>query len=179
MTQQSVKTALLQTMSGIQGNAASAKVVFRADTHLEDDMRCRASVRQFQDIIVDEPPDLGGADSAPNPVELLLVALGSCQEIMYRAYASVMDIPLNNVQVQLRGYLDLHGLFALDPQIPAGYQKILFETDIDTPADTETVMKLVEMVESHCPVMDTFTRSIPVSGKIRINGESMQVATTG
>ena len=43
-------------------------------------------------MLVDEPRDIGGSDEAINPVELVLVALGTCQEIMYAAYAAVMGI---------------------------------------------------------------------------------------
>ncbi|MFN2349452.1 MAG: OsmC family protein [Thioalkalivibrio sp.] len=175
MSQSSVKSALMQTMTGIQNDPSTAKVVFRADTHLEDDMRCSASVRQFDSIVVDEPPELGGADAAPNPVELVLVALGTCQEIMYRAYSSVMDIPLNDVHVKLRGHLDLRGLFAIDESIPAGYQKVFFETHIDSSADEATLKKLVDMVESHCPVLDTLVRSIEVEGKVKVNGKRLEL----
>ncbi len=175
MSQETVKAALMQSIAGIQSNPGAAKVVFRAETQLEEDVRCSAKVRDFAPIIVDEPPDLGGADAAANPVELLLVALGACQEIMYSAYASVMGVTLNSVKVNLRGYLDLRGLFGLDPSIPPGYQKVVFETLLDSPADMETLKKLVETVESHCPVMDTLVRAIEVSGQVTINGQPVEL----
>ena len=37
---------------------------------------------------VDEPPALGGADAAANPVQYALVLLGSCQAITYRFWAA-------------------------------------------------------------------------------------------
>ncbi|ODU51341.1 MAG: osmotically inducible protein OsmC [Thiobacillus sp. SCN 63-374] len=174
MSQETVKAALMQTIAGIQGNSGAAKVVFRADTRLEEDVRCSARVRDFPAIIVDEPPELGGADAAPNPVELLLVALGACQEIMYSAYASVMGVKLDSVKVNLRGYLDLRGLFGMDGATPPGYQKIIFETEVNSPADAETLMKLVQTVESHCPVLDSLTRAIEVSGQVTLNGKLME-----
>jgi len=174
MSQETVKAALMQTIAGIQGNAGAAKVVFRAETRLEEDVRCSAKVRDFAPIIVDEPPDLGGTDTAANPVELLLVALGTCQEIMYGAYASVMGIQLDSVKVNLRGYLDLRGLFGMDAASPPGYQKIVFETLLDSPADRDALKKLVDTVESHCPVLDTLVRAIEVKGEVTINGQLME-----
>jgi len=174
MSQETVKAALMQTIAGIQGNAGAAKVVFRAETRLEEDVRCSAKVRDFAPIIVDEPPDLGGTDTAANPVELLLVALGTCQEIMYGAYASVMGIQLDSVKVNLRGYLDLRGLFRMDAASPPGYQKIVFETLLDSPADRDALKKLVDTVESHCPVLDTLVRAIEVKGEVTINGQLME-----
>lgn len=174
MSQETVKAALMQAIAGIQSNPAGAKVVFSANTQLEEDLRCSAKVRDFAPIVIDEPPELGGADAGVNPVELLLVALGTCQEIMYGAYASVMGVPLNSVKVNLRGYLDLRGLLSIDAAIPSGYQKITFETEVDSPADTETLMKLVQIVESHCPVLDTLVRAIEVRGQVTINGKLME-----
>lgn len=86
-------------------------------------------MRDFAPIAIDEPPELGEQDSAVNPVELVLVALGTCQEIMYPAYASVMDIALDSVKVNASGYLDLKGLFGLDENVPAGYSRFVFEVD--------------------------------------------------
>lgn len=135
--------------------------MFKHAVELEEDVRCSSKVRNFAPIIIDEAPDLGRADAAANPVELLLVALGTCQEIMYSAYASVMGIQINSIKVNLRGYL---GLFGLDPGIHLAYQKVVFETLLDSPADMEILKKLMGTVESHCPVMDALMRAFEVSG---------------
>lgn len=87
MSQQALKEALSKTVQGIQLNPAMSKVVFEAQTALIEDVRCSGQVRNFAPIVVDEPPELGGSDKGANPVELLLVSLGSCQEIMYAAMA--------------------------------------------------------------------------------------------
>src|ERR1700757_300629 len=82
MSQESLKAALQNTIAAVQKNAAVARLVFKAQTSLEEDVRCTAKVREFAPMLVDEPPELGGGDAAMNPVELVLVALGTCQEIM-------------------------------------------------------------------------------------------------
>jgi uncharacterized OsmC-like protein len=171
MSQETVKAALTTAMAGIQKHPDAGKMQFRAATELEEDMRCSAKVREFPPIFVDEPPDLGGHDAHPNPVELVLVALGTCQEIMYRAYASVMGVPLSGVKVTVRGDLDLRGLFGMDPGTPAGYERIVYETELNSPADADTLRQLVQTVESHCPVLDTLTRPVEVSGSVVINGQ--------
>lgn len=110
-----------------------------------------------------------------NPVELVLVALGTCQEIMYAAYAAVMDIKLDSVTVDVKGYLDARGLFGM-AEVPAGYDKIRFETNISSSADAEQIRQLVETVESHCPVLDTLTRSVETTGRSFLNGETIDTA---
>ncbi len=174
MSQETVKAALMTAIAGIQQHPDAARMEFRVATQLEEDMRCSANVREFPPLFVDEPPDLGGSDANANPVELVLVALGTCQEIMYRAYASVMGVPLTSVKVKLRGDLDLRGLFGMDPDVPPGYEKIAYETELDSPADRDTLRGLVQTVESHCPVLDTLTRPVDVSGRVTINGEPIE-----
>ncbi len=168
-----VKAALTKTMERIQSNPQSAKLVFRSETELQSGVRCTAKVRDFPLLTIDEPPELGGEDAGMNPVELVLAALGTCQEIMYSAYASVMGVELTSVKVAVKGYLDLHGLFAMDEKIPAGYDNVRFETYIDSPADAETIRKLAETVESHCPVLDTIARAVTVTGNVTLNGSKL------
>ncbi len=170
MSQETLKAALTKTIEAITKNPKSSSVVFRAQTELIEDVRCSVKVREFPLLGVDEPAELGGTNSAMNPVELVLGALGTCQEIMYAAYASVMGIPLTKVSVDVKGYLDLKGLFAMDETVPPGFRKICYETAIESPADTETLNKLIAVVESHCPVYDTLARAVEVTGSVSING---------
>lgn len=173
MSQESVKAALLKTIEATTANPAAARLVFRADTELVEDVRCSAKVRNFTPVTVSEPPPLGGKDEGMSPVELVLVALGTCQEIMYGAYAAVMGVPLSKVAVAVKGNLDSRGLLSIDSTVPSGFQKVTFETTIDSPADDATIKKLIEVVESHCPVLDTLVRAIDVTGKVSINGGPM------
>lgn len=173
MSQESVKTALAAAIAGIEKNTNAAKVVFRAQTRLEQDVCCSAQVRSFPPMLVDEPPELGGGDAAPNPVELLLVALGTCQEIMYAAYAAVLDVKLDEVTVDCKGSLDLRGLFAMEESVPAGYSTIKFETSIKSSESHEKIRALMMMVEAHCPVLDTLVRPITISGQVSLNGEEL------
>ena len=173
MSQAALKEALSKTVQGIQDNPVMSRVVFEAETALVEGVRCSGRVRHFAPIVVDEPPELGGQDQAANPVELLLVALGSCQEIMYAAMAAMMGIKLDEVKVNLKGSLDLKGLLGMDPAIPPGYQKITFETILTSSASEEDLRKLIEAVEAHCPVLDTLVRSIEVTGKVTVNGALM------
>lgn len=169
MSQEALKEALSRTAKGIQDNPAMSRVVFEAQTALVEDVRCTGMVRDFAPIIVDEPPELGGQDRGANPAELVLVALGACQEIMYSALASMMGIKLDGVKVNLKGTLDLKGLFGMDPAIPPGYQKITYETTLKSSASKEELDQLVEAVERHCPILDTLVRPIEVTGKVTID----------
>lgn len=173
MAQSDVKVAVMKSIDGIQANPRLSKVVFKASTQWEEDVRCSATIRDFTPMIIDEPPELGGQNAGPNPVELVLAALGTCQEIMYSAYASVMGIELTSVKVDIKGKVDLKGLFGLDKSVPAGYTSISFVASIESPADEESVRALIKTVEAHCPVMDTLTRPMSIRGIAKLNGNEI------
>src|SRR6185436_7681141 len=52
--------------------------------------------RQFS-IVADEPVELLGQNSAPNPQELLMAAFNACIMVGYVATAAVMGVKLENV----------------------------------------------------------------------------------
>lgn len=178
MSQEDVKAAVTKSIEAIKANPKAANIFFKANTALQEDVRCLANVRNFEPMVIDEPPELGGHDAGPNPVELLLVALGTCQEIVYSAYASVMGVKLDSVKVSLKGDIDLKGMFGLDEETPAGFTKIRFETLIESDADEETLKTLIETVEAHCPVMDTLTREVPIHGSAKVNGKELYSSVT-
>lgn len=53
-------------------------------------------------FLADEPTELGGADLGPAPYDFLLMALGACTTMTVRLYADHKQIPLDEIQVDLR-----------------------------------------------------------------------------
>ena len=169
MSQQTVKEAVLATVEAIKKDAAMARVRYKAHTQWEEDVRCTGRVRDFDPMVIDEPAAFGGADSAVSPADVVLVALGTCQEIMYVALASTMDIPLDEVKVDVNADLDLNGLMGLDPETPPGLLEMSYDVHIKSPAPVEDLKRLVDAVEYQCPLLDTLTRSVKVTGKVKFN----------
>jgi uncharacterized OsmC-like protein len=152
------------------GKAPNAPIVtFAADTTLVDGYRAEVRIRDFG-LTVDEPTTIGGSDAGPSPVELVLAALGTCQEIVYATYARVLGIPLNGVTVRTEGRLDLRGFFGV-ADVAAGFRDVSFVVNIDSPAAPEEIARLVSTVNDHCPVLDILKQPVPVTGSYRHNGE--------
>lgn len=156
------KDVVEAAQAGLKSAPDKAVAEFSVQSRQTAGLRSEVSVRQF-DLAVDEPEALGGQDTAPNPVEYVLAALASRQEITYRLYADVLAIPLKGVSVDLAGSLDLRGFFAVDETIRPGYLGIRATVTLDSPADESELKRLKAAVDRHCPVLDMLTNPTPVS----------------
>lgn len=171
LSRQELKHMLERRIEALQSGASKPLVVQRVETRWVNGLLCEATTRDCPPLRIDEPRALGGSNSAANPMELLLAALGACQEILYSAYAALMEIPLDSVQVSVSGIMDLREMFDLKHECGAGYTKIRYQTRIESSAGEEQIRKLIETVERCCPVLDTLARPVPVSGQVHLNGK--------
>lgn len=151
------------TRDALAGAPAGASLAtFRVDSRQVRGLRSDATIRSFA-VGVDEPPALGGADTAPNPVEYALLALASCQEITYRLHADHLGIPLDEVAVSLEGDLDLRGFFGVDHAVRPGFREIRGTVTLRSPAPQAELERLKAHVDAHCPVLDLLSNETPVS----------------
>ena len=164
-----------QTLQGVREHlrqaGEAARATFAADTRLVGGLLTEARVRQFT-FPVDAPEALGGTDTAPNPVEYVLAALGTCQEIVYATYARLLGIPLERVAVRVTGDLDPRGFFGV-ADVPAGFRSIQYDVAITSPAGREEIARLMRAVDAHCPVLDSLQRPLPVTGRYALNGRAL------
>ena len=158
----SFKPLFDDTQAALKLEPANAQATFEATSRQAEGLRSEIKIRQFE-LTVDEPEVLGGQDSGPNPVELILGALATCQEITYRLYADALGIPLDGVSVTVSGDLDLRGFFAVDDQVRPGFTAIRTEVTLDSPAPETELERLKATVDRHCPVLDILQNATPVS----------------
>jgi len=97
--------------------------------------------RHFE-IAADEPAELLGTNSAPNPQELLMAALNACLTVGYVANASAMGITIHSLQIETDGELDLRGFLGLDENVNPGYDEVSFTVRIHTDASLQKVQEL-------------------------------------
>ena len=160
-----LKEIIVATQSDLRANPHNAVATFSADSRQVGGLRSETKIRQFS-LTVDEPPNLGGTDAGPNPVELVLASLATCQEITYRAYATALGIPLESVSVKLEGSLDLRGFFAVKDGVRAGFDAVRGVVNLKSSAPAADLAKLKEVVDAHCPVLDILRAPVPVNLKL-------------
>jgi uncharacterized OsmC-like protein len=149
----------------------------KADPGAVRTVRCRtvAEGRRFRHLnyirnlpahIVDEPPALLGDDTAPNPTEALLAALGSCVAVGIQANAVARGWTVRGIELELEGDINITSVWGtgdLSPK-PLGLTAIRIKAhlDIDGASDAE-LNELVGHAAAWSPVVNTLRNPVPVS----------------
>lgn len=154
--------AVGQLAGAIQADPTVAGTVWKSTVEWKGGFRSAAKSRDFAPVPSDEPVALGGDDTAPNPVEQLLGALGNCLAVGYAANATVAGVELKSLTIELEGDLDLHTFLGLADG-HAGYESVTARVQIDSDAPSEKIDELHRKVVSTSPVGHTLQRAIPVS----------------
>jgi len=90
----------------------------------ESGLRVSAGIRQHK-LTLDVPPDQGGTDTGPTPVELLAAALGACITMHIAQYCKAAKLPHEGFGVDLDSQLAKDplriGSITVDIHLPPGF----------------------------------------------------------
>lgn len=148
-------------VQAIREDPAKAQTTWAAHVTWKGGFASEARSRDFAPTQSDEPAGLGGGDTAPNPVEQLLGALGNCLAVGYAANATVGGIQLDSLRVDLKGDVDLHVFLGL-AEGHAGFSGIEAKVTIESPATREELEQLHAAVVKSSPVGHTLRNAVPV-----------------
>lgn len=179
MSQEKLKSIMVNAIDTLTTDPDNAKGVFAAQVDWIDGASCSAKAQSSSPLDFNEAPgarlglgckiDMQGKNADMVPGEMLLVAVGSCLAISYSMFAAFQDLKLDRVTIKLKGYVDFRGALGLDENCPIGFEKITYQTIIESPESEETLRELVKKSEAHCPVLDSVIRPVDVRGETTIN----------
>lgn len=170
--------ALSVVVEEIGRDPKKAEVAFRVATAWQGGTSSRATVESYRiggvdvkrrfTINADEPLELLGDNSAPNPQELLMAAFNACIMVGYVAGASLQGITLEKVEIETEGQLDLRGFLGLDEAVVPGYEKIRYTVRIKGDGTDEQFREIHENVKKSSPNYFNISRPIAIESQMRI-----------
>jgi uncharacterized OsmC-like protein len=146
----------------ITADPVKANTIWNASVSWDGGFHTTTTIRDFAPIPTDEPEALGGTDTAPNPVEQLLGALGSCLAIGYAANATAVGIRIDSLRIDVEGDLNLKSFLGLEPG-HAGYDTLRASVHIESDATDDAIAALHDTVVATSPVGHTLASAIPVT----------------
>jgi uncharacterized OsmC-like protein len=166
--------ALGATVQAVADDPVLGQVRFSVSTRWDGQTRSTSKVKGYAlggeriarefEIAADEPLELLGTNTAPNPQELLMAALNACMTVGYVAGASMQGITLDRLEIETSGQLDLRGFLGLDASIAPGYEQLDYVVRVagnGTPDQFEAI---------HQAVLATSPNYFNLARPIRING---------
>lgn len=168
--------ALAQVVRDIEGDPAKGQVAFRVSTEWKGQTRSRATVDSYSiggqtvhrhfTIDADEPFELLGRNTAPNPQELLMAALNACLTVGYVAGAAVKGVTLDKVEVETSGSLDLRGFLGIDPAVRPGYETLRYVVRLKGDGTPEQYRDIHETVMRTSPNYFNIAQPIAIDARL-------------
>ncbi len=150
---------------------------FKAETAWEDALKSVTTIDEFDQsgetvhsreftIEGDEPEQILGERTAPNAVEVLLGALGSCLTVGYAANAAAMGIELDSLRFEMEGDVDLRGFLAISEDVRPGYESITCTVYMESDASEDELRELQSHVEGTSPLVDAITNEVQLETQL-------------
>ncbi len=150
------------TIEEIKSDPKKAKFEFRSRTRWLGGARSRTEIKEFS-MESDEPAVLLGSNTAPNAVEMVLGALGSCLAVGFAYGAARRGIDLESMELHVKGDLDVQGFLGISEAVRPGYQSIQVSCMLKGDASREKMQELFEHVVNTSPVTDIIRNPVPVT----------------
>lgn len=170
--------ALAETIAAIESEPSKGIVEFRVKSDWCGQTRSEATVdsytiggervdRRFK-IAVDEPFELLGENTAPNPQELLMAAFNACTMVGYVAGAAAKGITLESVEIETEGQLDLRGFLGIDETVRPGYETIRYTVRLKGNGTPEQFREIHETVKRTSPNYFNISQPIRVDATLEV-----------
>ncbi len=115
--------------------------------------RTKIQVRDFDPVYTDEPASLGGTNTAPSPLETVLVALVGCDGVIINGVAKAMNFAYAGVTFRCESQIDVRGPKGVSGVRPY-FEKARLDITMYTDESDARLAQLVKNVEFRCPVMN-------------------------
>lgn len=160
----------------VKRNPKGGTAGFRVKTEWKGQTRSESRVESFScggdvvprafTIVADEPRELLGADTAPNPQELFLSALNSCMIVGYVVQAAVRGITLEECRIESDADLNLRGFLGLDETIPPGHRRINYTVHLDGDGTPEQYEEMHQAVMATSPNYFNVAQPLQMCGRL-------------
>jgi uncharacterized OsmC-like protein len=158
------RDGLNQLIATGKANPTAIKTL-KCKTIAEGRFRHLNMIRNLPPYIVDEPPGLLGDDTAPNPSEASLAALGSCLAVGIHANAVARNITVYKLEIALEADINITAVWGtgdVSPK-PVGFDAVRVKVDLQADAPQPELDALIAHAKMWSPVANTFMKPVALT----------------
>ena len=176
-----------QTIKSIEETPETARFKLRAQNKWIDGTHVFSVIKDFEHngeeyttrpkpfvVDADEPEIFLGADYGPNATEWVLHALASCLSATLIFQATKRNIPIQTLELDMEGDLDVQGVLGISDKVRNGFQNVRVTFRVKADAPPKELEELIEAAQNHSPVFDIVTNKVPVT--FNVEAESTKKA---
>src|SRR5262245_43546631 len=141
------------------------KALIEVGTHQVLGKAATPPTRRFV-LMSDAPAGLGGVDSGPAPVEVLLMALAACVTGDIQTYDALIEVPIDGLYIDMEADIYLRGLLGHDKSVRNGFSDIRYTVTIKSPAPEDKVRRCKETIDRKSPVRDALTAPLRITSDL-------------
>lgn len=154
-----------KVVKALSENSDLGVSVTKVRTSWQGGFKVETDVKGFK-VMVDEPCSLGGTDTAPNPMALLLSSYGACLAISYIFIATMRGCAIDRLEIELEGDVDLPLFRAYNnknvPDSSMGFSEVRTRLYVKSRAPLEELEEIHRLAVSKSPVGQTIVKPIKV-----------------
>ncbi len=163
-----VKVALERNIKALSLRPSIGQGTAVTKVRVRDGVTCDIEDGQWK-MIADESPHDGGNGEGPDPGVYGRAALGSCLAMGYAMWAAQLGVPLTSIEVEVHADYDARGMFGLDAGVAAGWTGVRYFVTVESTAPEAEVRRALDYADSVSPLLDDFSRALPVERELRIS----------
>ena len=160
-----------QTRARLASNPTSGKTTIRAVAKLLEDMHIEGRVGKFH-LESDEPAARGGTELGPTPLQYFIAGAAFCLLTQMARFAPLYDVPLEEVQADVRAEFDIADKFGMEGPDGA-FEHVIYAVTVRSSAPPEQVRLLVEHAERACHAAQSLHQHVPILIEVHLNGQPL------
>ncbi len=162
-----------ETRVRLASNPASGKTTIRAVVKLLEDMHIEGRVDKFH-LESDEPAVRGGTDLGPTPLQYFVAGAAFCLITQIARFAPLYDVPLYDVQADVRAEFNVADKFGVEGPNGA-FEQVTYTVEVRSSASPEQLRQLIEHAERACHAAQSLRQSVPVRVAVQLNGQPLSL----
>ena len=168
--------ALGEVVEAVQQDPKNGLVSFKVTNTWQGQARSEAKIDGYRlggqpiarsfTVPVDEPFELLGSNSAPNPQEYLMTALNACLAVGYAANAALKGIRLDKLEIESSADVDLRGFLGLSDTVNPGCDSIEYVVRVSGDGTPEQFREIHEIVQKTSPNFANLARPVQLDATL-------------
>ncbi|MBA2293335.1 MAG: OsmC family protein [Gemmatimonadales bacterium] len=114
------------------------------------------------------PDNAGGSGAGPTPGVFGRAALGSCLAMGITMYAAKLGIAIETLEVEIQADYDDGAMYGVSDS-PPGYTEVRYAVRIESTADEDAILHMLDEADRHSPYLDVFQRAQACRRSVQIN----------